>query len=664
MRARLSLVSFIALAAAALTAQGGQPQRDSQEPVDQRPPVFRATTNYILVDMYPTRDGRFVDDLRADEVEVFEDGVRQRIETFEHVRIGGDATARRDPEDEDLSESRSRVFVVFVDTFTTLLEREPGLRLALVRFLDKLLGPNDLVGLMTPEMVATEVTLGHRGTVISDLANDARWVRRDPEERQDQREFAWENCYGARGGGGRAAEMKGRRRTKQTIDAMKDLVTHLRDLREERKAVLLVTAGWLFTGETILATPGDSETRSCELDRLAMLKMDLGGLLRSLTRAANRSNVSFYPVNSRRADNATRVEPSFRNGRAINPAMVRQRERRVLELSQQQLESLAEDTDGVAELGTNNLDRVTERIIGDTSEYYLLGYQSPNSRPDGRFRSISVKVQRPGVRVRSRPGYGGETPLTAPNPAETIVSRGPVVEPRVLFALETVERFDTNATVWMRTVSTAVNDAQGGAFWFVGEVGSFLRGQRAWTGGVRADVQVLAADKTVVLAKRFGLSPPETTFGLRVPDAGNLSPGDYTVRVKLTSVSDDTLAVHDSMRVTVPSATAGLGSAMLWRRGASSRLEYLPTADPRFRRNERMRLEFSTVSGSEASARVLDRLGQPLQVPTTVTERADASGAFTWVVIDTPLAGLAPGDYAIEVTQDDVSHVTAFRMIP
>jgi hypothetical protein len=425
-----------------------------------------------------------------------------------------------------------------------------------------------------------------------------------------------------------------------------------------------VTTGWLFAGETMLATPGDNETRACELDRVAMLKMDLGGLLRSLTRAANRSNVSFYPVNSRRADSSTTVQPSFRNGRAINAAMIRQRERRVLELSQQQLESLAEDTDGVAELGTNSLDRVTERIIGDTSEYYLLGYQSPNSRPDGRFRSISVKVQRPGVRVRSRPGYGGETPPVAPVAAETVVARGPVVEPRVLFALESVERFDTNAPVWMRTASSAETGAQGGAFWFVAEVGSFLRGQPTWTGGVGADVEVLASDKTAVLTKTLAMSPSRTTFGLRVPDAGNLPPGDYTVRVKLTSASDKTLAVHDSMRVAIPSAPTGLGAAMLWRRGASSRLDYVQTADPRFRRNERMRLEFSTVSSSPASARVLDRLGQPLQVPTTVSERPDPSGVFRWVMIETPLAGLAPSDYAIEVTQDGVSHVTAFRMIP
>ena len=37
--------------------------------------------------MYPTRDGVFVRDLRPEEVEILEDGVRQRVETFEHVSI-------------------------------------------------------------------------------------------------------------------------------------------------------------------------------------------------------------------------------------------------------------------------------------------------------------------------------------------------------------------------------------------------------------------------------------------------------------------------------------------------------------------------------------------------------------------------------------------------
>ena len=42
-----------------------------------------------------------------------------------------------------------------------------------------------------------------------------------------------------------AAEMKARRREKLALDALDDLVVHLGGLRDERKAVLAVTEGWL-----------------------------------------------------------------------------------------------------------------------------------------------------------------------------------------------------------------------------------------------------------------------------------------------------------------------------------------------------------------------------------------------------------------------------------
>jgi hypothetical protein len=61
---------------------------------------------------------------------------------------------------------------------------------------------------------------------------------------------------------------------------------------------------------------------------------------------------------------------------------------------------------------------------------------------------------------------------------------------------------------------------------------------------------------------------------------------------------------------------------------------------------------------------MLDRLGQPLRIPAPLTARRDPSGDFGWIVVEAPLAGLAPGDYAIELTQDGGSQVTAFRVIP
>ena len=42
---------------------------------------------------------------------------------------------------------------------------------------------------------------------------------------------------------------------------------------------------------------------------------------------------------------------------------------------------------------------------GRIRRYYLVGYQSSNDNPDGSFRAIKVRVDRPGVTVRTRSGY-------------------------------------------------------------------------------------------------------------------------------------------------------------------------------------------------------------------------------------------------------------------
>jgi hypothetical protein len=41
----------------------------------------------------------------------------------------------------------------------------------------------------------------------------------------------------------------------------------------------------------------------------------------------------------------------------------------------------------------------------ERTTYYLLAYQPTNTKNDGTFRKISVKVKRSKVTVRARPGY-------------------------------------------------------------------------------------------------------------------------------------------------------------------------------------------------------------------------------------------------------------------
>jgi VWFA-related protein len=730
MRTRLSALACVLLAVVTLSAQ-------DQSPREEQLPVFRTQADLVRVDMYATRNNTLVTDLRADEVEIYEDNVRQRIDTFELVRVPGTGgVAPGAPTDPVASDVRSRVFVVFLDTYSTRLQNNGDLRRSLIRFLDQLLGPTDLVGLMTPDMYASEVVLGRRSTVISDLANDDRWNRPDAR-RPDQNEFAWESCYptsgdgrragnssggvggggggggsrrgagdgdsfvggdsagrlpgdatvppedgypgsgsrstgggggsagggggfGGAGGGGQLNEMKARYEGKATIEALADLVTHLRTLREERKAVLLVTAGWPFANSASSIPPGQYETDRCAKDRAALERIDFPALLRDISKTANRANVSFYPLNSRRVlEFPKTTSASFRQ-------QMQQREKRTLETIQEQLQALASETDGLAEMKTTNLAAVTERILSDTSAYYLIGYRSANaSKSDRRFHSITVKVNRPGLRIRSRPGYGGETVLV-PRAliAASTAPRAPVVDARLQSALTAVERFDARAPFWSRSSSWNGPTGAGGAFWYVGELGLEMRLQPSWSAGAKAEVEVFAADRTRVMTQSIDLPPADSTFMIRVPAEGVLPAGDYSVRVRIKPAAEQGSPVQDALRVTLAAATP-FGEPVLWRRGPSARMTYLETADPRFRRTERLRLDLPVPrEGDIPTARLLDRTGKALAMAVEVGERADTSGDFRWLTVELPMISLAPGDYAIEVTGNETTRVTAFRVIP
>jgi VWFA-related protein len=69
------------------------------------------------------------------------------------------------------------------------------------------------------------------------------------------------------------------------------------------------------------------------------------------------------------------------------------------------LGALAQETGGILFENTNNLRQGFDRIENDLRNYYLLGYTPSNDTYDGRFRTIDVKVKRPGVTVAARKGY-------------------------------------------------------------------------------------------------------------------------------------------------------------------------------------------------------------------------------------------------------------------
>src|SRR4029079_12291028 len=84
-------------------------------------------------------------------------------------------------------------------------------------------------------------------------------------------------------------------------------------------------------------------------------------------------------------------------------------DQQMLRTRQDNLRVLASNTDGLAVIENNNLDVGFKRIADDLTSYYLLGYYSTNQKLDGKYRTLKVRVKRPGVDVRARKGYRAAT---------------------------------------------------------------------------------------------------------------------------------------------------------------------------------------------------------------------------------------------------------------
>ena len=90
--------------------------------------------------------------------------------------------------------------------------------------------------------------------------------------------------------------------------------------------------------------------------------------------------------------------------------------------------TLSFDTGGYVIRSTNDFKGALKEIAADTSTYYVLGYTPANAVFDGKFRSISVKVKKPGVTVRARKGYVATAPSSPPAPDAKPASADPAAE--------------------------------------------------------------------------------------------------------------------------------------------------------------------------------------------------------------------------------------------
>jgi VWFA-related protein len=666
-------------------AQTQPPQPQAVPPTPPQPPgatqpTFRVGATFVHVDAFITKDGKPVTDLKADDFDIFEDGVRQTIRNFEYVNIPSglaQSAPRRDPQTiaemhERVADPRHRVFVLFIDTYHISQGSSMSSRKAFLRFLERMVGPDDLIAGMTPEMSPEAITFGSRTESLESFLNEL-WGRRD-SIRQDPEEDFMESCFSPTNEPGAWAVARERRRAKLSMDALQGLVQRLGAMRDERKAIITVTEGWQFsrenlrildnpgtsrplhTGPTVVHTPtglGTSDPRTgggpssgdCDKVRMDLANIETTQQFRDLPDVANRNNSSFYVIDPRglaASDNLLgSPSPSADMG--------------TLRLKLDNMRELAERTDGMAFYSSNNLDKELTRIADDLSSYYLLGYDSTNGKLDGTYRTLSVKVKRPGVLVRARRGYrAGTLPAAGATNSRTGGTTATPAGNEITTAVGGVmaTRADLPVRVRATTVRLSATPAnEGGAptseLRLVAELDPKLASSDAWRQGGSAHFVVKSEGTAATLSADANLDAGSRVLSATIPLPTEFAVGEYRVQLRLTANShSDALSDATTVQVMAPSLIA---APAVFRRGPSTGIAYLATADLRFRRADRIRLEApSSLSAAQVTVTAVDQRGQPLNLPVQVTDRRD--GARTLIVADVSLAPLAPGGYAIILT--------------
>ena len=130
--------------------------------------------------------------------------------------------------------------------------------------------------------------------------------------------------------------------------------------------------------------------------------------LRSAINAAVRSNLAIYSVDTRGLQAITPLGDastgSLRGTGAFNGGALASNMNSNF-ATQEVMGTLSSDTGGKAFFDSNDFAPAFAQVQRDSSAYYAIGFHSSNPLRDGRFRKLTIKVNRPDLKLEYRPGY-------------------------------------------------------------------------------------------------------------------------------------------------------------------------------------------------------------------------------------------------------------------
>jgi VWFA-related protein len=409
-----------------------------------QPERHKVEVRLVLVDVLVTKDGKFVTDLTKDDFEVFEDGKRVPINSFELISFEETRlVAPEEKPEEHISSGlhKKQLVVVFDGVCSWQRNIEEGSRkivdqlVSLTRLGNEVMilqlseqkGLQVLQPFTTSEELLKKAILKASANIWLDKSDDAlkMWeelkVEVDEEmgliERYDERLHpVLEEEY----------LFIQKRRFAKTIGGIFSAVNMIKDL-PGRKSILLVSDGFPdLTSRTLDSkvdetTPErtESKARSTHLD----MRRDVGAIttfdpfnilerkklltgeeiIRELINYANAQNISIYsldPDTFTRYFIPTTAEFGPREKMTSLEFRLDDKIKRV-----QNLTWLSEDTGAVSLKGAQKYDRFYEVLSTDLNYYYELSFYPQRKEADNEYHKIKVDVNRPGVQVRFRKGY-------------------------------------------------------------------------------------------------------------------------------------------------------------------------------------------------------------------------------------------------------------------
>ncbi len=373
---------------ALLLVAGVGGMRETQTAAQQDVPTFREGVQLVEVDVIVTdRLGNPVRDLTKDDFEIIEEGRAQTVRTFSLVDLPVPPPAptlqpgRLDLEPDTATNAapEGRTYVLLLDSESTVqppMGPEILLRTKLIarQFLSEAVRPGDQVAVIHAQGSTTDGQGFTANRLLIDRAID-RFGR------------------GLAGGDVRLFDAERVTRTRTTYQALTDLAARLGATSGRRKIIV-----WIG-GQISVHPERFCESSSRGISPICAATGVLQAALRDMLQAAARNNVAVYPVDP------VGLTPEMGRDELIRQASLR---------------SVAEDTGGVATVNTNNFADAYTAIVRDASTYYLLGYSPDRDHPqNGSFHPITVRVKRPDVTVRARPGYytAGQAAPSKPLPA-------------------------------------------------------------------------------------------------------------------------------------------------------------------------------------------------------------------------------------------------------